>query len=72
MVCCSILHNLLLGQSADKVDRLLAMLQREGMAPADDEDPIQERPPEDDPVLDKVHGEHKRGKLAAFLVQDRV
>lgn len=72
VVCCSILHNLLFGQSADEVDRLLAMLQREGMAPAIDEDPIQERPPKDGPVLDEVHGEQKRGRLAAFLVQDRV
>lgn len=71
VVCCCILHNLLLGQSAEEVDRLLAMLQREGMAPALDEDPGEERPGEDGPPREEVQGERKRGMLAAFLVQER-
>lgn len=71
VVCCSILHNLLLGQSSDEVDRLLEMLQREGMAPAVDEDPLQEPPDEEGAPRDEVQGQYKRGQLAAFLVQAR-
>lgn len=71
VVSCCILHNLLLGQSSEEVDRLLAMLQREGMTPVVDDDPIEERPNEDGTVRDEVQGEHKCRRLAAFLVQDR-
>lgn len=72
VVCCSILHNMLLGQSAEDVDRLLAMLQREGLAPAVDDDPDHERPDEEGPPRNEVLGEHKRRRLAAFLVEERV
>lgn len=71
VVCCCILHNLLLGQSAAEVDRLLAMLQREGLAPVVDDEPIEERPGDEAPPRDEMQGEHKRGMLAAYLVQDR-
>lgn len=72
VVCCCILHNLLLGQSSEEVDRLLEMLQREGMAPALDEDPVPEVPPEDGAPRNELQGEEKRTSLAAFLVQERL
>ena len=71
VVTCCILHNLLLDQSSQEVDRLLAMLAREGMAPAVDDHPREERPAEDGPPPDEVLGAQKRARLAAFLVQDR-
>lgn len=72
VVSCCILHNLLLGQSSEEVDRLLEMLQREGMAPMVDEDAVPEEPPEDGAPRNELQGEDKRASLAAFLVQDRV
>lgn len=73
VMCCCILHNLLLGQSAEEVERLLAMLQREGMAPAVEDHPIVERPGDDDPPdRDHVRANRKRADLAAFLVQQRL
>lgn len=62
---------MLLGQSAEDVEQLLAMLQREGMAPAVDDDPAEERPAEDGAARDEVQGEDKRRNLSAFLVQER-
>ena len=73
VVTCCILHNMLLGQSAEEVEALLAMLQREGMAPAVDDDPLEEAAPggEDAPLRDEEDGEDKRRNLSAFLVQER-
>ena len=62
MVCYCILHNLLLGQSAEEVDSLLAMLQRKGMALVLNEEPMQERPDQEAPPRDEVQGEQKRGQ----------
>ncbi|KAG0574866.1 hypothetical protein KC19_VG298300 [Ceratodon purpureus] len=72
VICCAIVHNLLLDQSSVDVDRLLAMLQREGMVPKLDEHPRQERPAEDGPHPGEVCGEEKRTRLAAFLLQAAV
>ena len=72
VVCCSILHNLLLGQSSEEVDRLLEMLQREGMAPHVEDEDNPEPPGDDEPRADQEDGEAKRGMLAQYLVQDRV
>lgn len=72
VVCCCILHNLLLDQTPEEVDRLLAMLQREGLAVVVDEDPVQERPAEEEDPPDEVAGEVKRNRLAAFLLQQRL
>ena len=71
VVCCCILHNLLLDQSAEEVERLLAMLQREGLATVFDDDPAEEGAAEDGQPEIEVRGEEKRTRLAAFLVQER-
>ena len=72
VVCCSILHNLMLGQSAEEVERLLEMLQRKGMVHAVDDDPVEERPDEEGLPPAELQGEMKRRGLAAFVVQDRL
>ena len=71
VVSCCILHNLLLGQSSEEVDRLLEMLQREGMAPIVDDDAEPKDQGEEGAPRDEVQGEDKRAGLAAFLVQAR-
>ena len=48
----SLLYNLLLGQSIEEVERLLEILQNEGMVPAVDDDPIVKPPPLRPPNMD--------------------
>ena len=40
VVCCCLLHNVLLGQTPDEVARLLKILQREGALPEVDDNPL--------------------------------
>jgi hypothetical protein len=46
VVCCCLLHNLLLGQASEEVACLIEILQRDGMIEEVD----------DDPVVDPAHG----------------
>lgn len=68
VVCCCILHNLLLSQSAEEVDYLLAILQGEGMARAIDDNSIIECPLQGRPHQDQIGMNQKRADLAAFLM----
>jgi hypothetical protein len=70
IVCCCILHNTLLGQTLEEVDQLLSLLQREGMAPA-----VDDNPPEDNRVgpenAEELCVDQKRADLASYVVRQR-
>ena len=69
VMCCAILHNVLLNQSHEEIERLMAMLHREGPAPQPDVAA--------DVVEEVVDGEHaddedtasmKRCDLVLFII----
>jgi hypothetical protein len=73
---CAILHNVLLGQSHDEVERLLGVLWNEGLAgevlddEADGMDIVGEPPREDIPV-EALRGADKRSELGVYLAMQR-
>lgn len=71
IVSCCLLHNLLMGQSLDQVERLLEVLQNEGMIPEVDDDPIVEAPPPGPPNNDHLEGAAKRTALGMYLAGRR-
>jgi hypothetical protein len=71
VVCCSLLHNVLLGQSPDKVARLLEILQREGAIPEVDNDPVLDPQNEGAATVEFARAEGKRQELGVYLGQRR-
>jgi hypothetical protein len=67
VLCCALLHNILLGQSPEEVDRLLECLQREGMVPTVDDDPNIDEHPRGQPPADFNRCEDKRRELSTYL-----
>jgi hypothetical protein len=70
ILCCCLLHNVFLGQSLAEVDRLLAMLQREGMASAVDDDPPEDRQPQSENAKERK-ADRKQAQLAIYLIKQR-
>jgi hypothetical protein len=71
VVCCSLLHNVLLGQSPDEVARLLEILQREGALPEVDDDPLQDPQNDATETVDFGPSEAKRQELGVYLGRRR-
>lgn len=71
IISCCLLHNHLLGQSTDEVERLLEVLQNEGMALEVEDEPIVEPPPPGPPNKDHVEGAAKRAALGNYLANRR-
>jgi hypothetical protein len=71
VVCCSLLHNVLLGQSPDEVARLLEILQREGALPEVDDDPLVDPQNKATPTLEFGHSNAKRQELGIYLGRRR-
>jgi hypothetical protein len=71
VLCCALLHNILLGQSPEEVDRLLECLQREGMVPTVDDDPDIDEHLRGQPPTDFNRGEDKRRELSTYLAFQR-
>jgi hypothetical protein len=66
VVCCALVHNVLLGQSLDEVARLLEILQREGALPKVDDDSVLD-PDNDRPAnLDFDRADAKRQELGVY------
>ena len=71
VVCCCLLHNLLLGQESDEVARLLEVLQRDGVLPEVDSDPVQDPAQEAQPTMEFGRADEKRTHLGVFLGRHR-
>lgn len=73
ILCCAILHNILLGQCHEDVERLLGVLRNEGLNDEDDEDePVVLQAPEvvpDDSAF--AQGLDRRRQLGVFLALQR-
>jgi hypothetical protein len=67
VLCCALLHNILLGQSPGEVERLLECLQREGMVPTVDDDRDAEDAAARQPFPEFDRGEDKRRELNTYL-----
>jgi hypothetical protein len=73
---CAILHNVLLGQSHDEVERLLGVLRKEGLAGEvlDDEADgmnIAGEPPREDIPVEALRDTDKRSELGVYLAMQR-
>jgi hypothetical protein len=64
---CTLLHNILLSQSAHEVDRLLECLQWEGMVPSVDDDSTIEEENAGQPMAEFDRGDDKRRELSTYL-----
>ena len=71
VVCCSLLHNVLLGQSPDEVTRLLDILQRDGALLEVDDDPLVDPENKATPTLEFGHSNVKRQELGVYLGRRR-
>lgn len=71
VVCCCILHNILLGQQPHQVARLLEVLQREGMRANIDEDVVDTNDDGVPPPLELDTAVQKRVALGLFLGRRR-
>jgi hypothetical protein len=71
VLCCALLHNILLGQSATEVDRLLECLQWEGMVLSVDDDGYVEDEGAVQPMAEFDRGEDKRRELSTYLAFQR-
>jgi phospholipid N-methyltransferase len=67
VLCCVLLHNILLRQSIEEVDRLFKCLQHEGMVPFVDDDPEVDDQTGGQPMADFVRREDKRREINTFL-----
>jgi hypothetical protein len=71
VVCCCLLHNLLLGQDPDEVARLLEILHRDGIIPDVDDVPVLDPAHEVPRTMEFNQAEAKRGELGVFLGRQR-
>jgi hypothetical protein len=71
VVCCCLLHNVLLGQDPANVACLLEILQRDGIIPLVDDDPIVDLAHEVGPTLDFARADEKRTELGVYLGRRR-
>jgi hypothetical protein len=71
VLCCALLHNILLGQSPGEVERLLECLQREGMVPTVDDNPDVEDAVAGQPFAEFERGKDKRKELSTYLAFQR-
>jgi hypothetical protein len=71
VVCCCLLHNVLLGQDLTDVARLLEILQRDCMIPTVDDDPEVDPNQELQPPQDFERAEEKRTQLGVYLGRRR-
>lgn len=71
VICCCLLHNVLLGQSPDEVARLLEVLQREGALPEVDDDPLLDPEHEATATVEFARADAKRQELAVYLGRRR-
>jgi hypothetical protein len=71
VLCCALLHNILLGQSTEDVERLLECLQHEGMLPIVDDDLEEEEVGGGQPLAEFDKGEDKRRELSTYLAFQR-
>jgi hypothetical protein len=71
VVCCCLLHNILLGQDPQAVARLLEILQREGMMPQIDDDPLVDPAHELPQTLEFAWADNKRVELGLFVGRNR-
>ena len=67
VVCCCLLHNILLGQDPHAVARLLEILQREGMMPEVDDDPLVDHAYILPQTLEFARADNKHVELGLFL-----
>jgi hypothetical protein len=67
VVCCCLLHNVLLGQPPNEVVRLMEILQREGALLEVDDDPLVDPQHEAAPTVEFGRAEAKRQELAVYL-----
>jgi hypothetical protein len=71
VVCCCLLHSVLLGQDPADVARLLEILQWDGMIPSVDDDPILDPIHEVEPIQDFARADEKRTELGVCLGRRR-
>jgi len=71
VICCCLLHNLLLGQRPEEVARLLAIIDGEGAMPERGDDLEHEIPLQVPGNLDFQTGNDKRAALSRYLIQRR-
>jgi hypothetical protein len=67
VVCCCLLHKMLLGQNPKEVARLLDILQQDGMLPEVNDDPIVDTAHEAPPTVDFARADMKRTELGLYL-----
>jgi hypothetical protein len=67
VVCCALLHNVLLEQEPDEVARLLEVLQRDGMILHVDDDPVLDPAHEAQPTMEFGRADMKRIELGVYL-----
>jgi hypothetical protein len=71
VVCCCLFHNVLLGQEPEEVARLLEILQRDGMIPHVNDDPLVDPIQEGASAMDFVRVDMKRSELGVYLGRQR-
>jgi hypothetical protein len=71
VVCCCLLHNVLLGQELEEVARLLEILQQDGMIPHVDDDPAINPRHEAQPTIEFARVDMKRSELGVYLGRRR-
>jgi hypothetical protein len=71
VVCCCLLYNVLLGQEPHEVARLLEILQRDGMLPEMDANPVEDPRHEAQPTVEFGRADEKRTELGVFLGRQR-
>jgi hypothetical protein len=71
VVCCSLLHNVLLGQCLEDIARLLEILQREEALPEVDNNPVQDPQYEATATVDFARADNKRQELSVYLGRRR-
>jgi hypothetical protein len=63
IICCCLLHNVLLVQNLEEVARLVDILQQDGMLPKIDDDPVVDPGHEAPPTVDFARADIKRTEL---------
>ena len=73
IVCCAILHNLLLAQSRKAMEQLLNQLRQEGLhgKVVDDDNLPHEVPDFEGEGLPALHGQNERAALGVYLMTTR-
>ena len=71
VVCCCLLHNILLGQDLQAVARLLEILQRQGMMPEVDDDPLVDPAHILPETFEFAWADNKRVELGLYLARNR-